>query len=115
MKNKFLILFLFCLISFANFAQNEFLGYRSFSNPFYWKNKKPYEGYWQQDVHYSIQAELDDSLDIVSGVENLTYWNNSPDTLFHVFFHLYSNANAKGSYLEDLYKNNNIKIGRAHV
>ena len=25
-------------------------------NPNYWRNKKPYEGYWQQDVHYTINA-----------------------------------------------------------
>ncbi|HSH66185.1 MAG TPA: M1 family metallopeptidase, partial [Bacteroidia bacterium] len=34
----------------------------------------------------------------------------SPDELNVVYFHLYSNAQTKGSYLEDLYKNNNIKV-----
>ena len=25
--------------------------YRNADNPHYWKNRPPYEGYWQQDVH----------------------------------------------------------------
>ena len=27
--------------------------YQNSDNPNYWKNKMPYEGYWQQDVHKS--------------------------------------------------------------
>ncbi len=46
---------------------------------------------------------------IVDG-EELTYTNNSPDELTFVFFHLYSNAQTKGSYLADLYKNNGVKL-----
>ena len=50
-------------------SQNEFVDYRSVTNPLYWKNRKPIEGYWQQDVHYMIKAELNDSTDVVSGTE----------------------------------------------
>jgi len=60
--------------------------YRNTDNPNYWKNKKPYEGYWQQDVHYEIKANIDELKDIIEGAMVLTYWNNSPDTLTHLFF-----------------------------
>lgn len=70
----------------------------------------PYPGYWQQDVDYKITASLDDKTDIIDGEEVLTYKNNSPDRLDFVYFHLYNNAQTKGSYLENLYKNNNLKV-----
>ncbi len=91
-------------------SQNEYIDYRSSTNELYWKNRKPYEGYWQQDVHYIIKAEINDSTDILSGNEELTYWNNSPYDLSFVFFNLYSNAQTKNSYLSDLYKNNDYKF-----
>ncbi len=43
---------------------------------------------------------------MIDGIETLDYYNNSPDTLKEVFFHLYSNAQNKDSYYSDLYKNN---------
>ena len=73
--------------------------YRNADNPYYWKNRPPYEGYWQQDVHYVIHARLDDARDMVEGDMGLTYWNNSPDTLQEVFFHLYQEAYVPGSYM----------------
>ncbi|MBC8047660.1 MAG: hypothetical protein H7Y00_12750 [Fimbriimonadaceae bacterium] len=76
--------------------------YRSAENPYYWKNSPPYAGYWQQDVHYSINAEIDDSSDIISGSLTLTYYNNSPDTLPFVYFHLYQEAFQPGSYAHEL-------------
>jgi hypothetical protein len=91
-------------------AQTEFIDYRSQTNPYYWKNRKPVEGYWQQDVHYTIKAELNDSSDILTGTEELIYWNNSPYTLSHVYFHLYNNAQNKDSYAADLYKNNGYRL-----
>ncbi|MCX7768794.1 MAG: M1 family metallopeptidase, partial [Flavobacteriales bacterium] len=88
--------------------------YRSTSNPHYWKNRKPYEGYWQQDVTYYIKARLNEKTDIISGELYLTYYNNSPDKLDFVFFNLYQNAFQPGSYLHDLTVNNKIipKYGR---
>lgn len=74
------------------------------------QNVFPYPGYWQQQVDYSITASLDDKTDIIDGKERLIYKNNSPDELPFVYFHLYNNAQTKGSYLEDLYKNNHLKV-----
>jgi hypothetical protein len=82
--------------------------YRSGSNSYYWKNRKPYEGYWQQDVHYVIKARLDDKTDIIEGAQELTYWNNSPYELPFVYFRLVQNAFQPGSYLDDLQKNNKV-------
>lgn len=110
MKN-FTLLAILALSSFLSIkAQTEFIEYRSQNNPLYWKNKKPFADYWQQDVHYNIKATLNDSTDIISGHEELTYWNNSPHDLTVVFFHLYNNAQTKDSYLADLYKNNNYHL-----
>lgn len=83
--------------------------YRSTENPWYWKNRPPFAGYWQQDVDYKISATLDDSANTITGKETLTYYNNSPDTLYYVYFHLYQESFQPGSYLDDLYHANHIK------
>ena len=88
--------------------------YRSSSNPFYWKNRKPYDGYWQQDVYYKINANIDERTDIITGEEWLTYYNNSPDTLRFVFFHLYQQAFVKGGHIENLSSENNVKTTFGH-
>ncbi|MBS1637192.1 MAG: M1 family metallopeptidase [Bacteroidetes bacterium] len=104
------LLLLLLIFSTGLLAQNEYIDFRSVTNPLYWKNRKPSADYWQQDVHYNLKADVNDSSDIVSGHEQLTYWNNSPRDLSYVYFHLYNNAQAKGSYLSDLYKNNNYNL-----
>ncbi|MBN8696440.1 MAG: M1 family metallopeptidase [Bacteroidetes bacterium] len=104
----------FTAIVFNTFAQFPESTFQSASNQYYWKNRKPYEGYWQQDVHYKINARIDDKTDIIDGDMELTYWNNSPDELPFVYFHLFSNAQTQDSYLADLYRNNKLypKFGK---
>jgi len=80
--------------------------YQHPDNPKYWKNKKPFTDYWQQDVHYKMNIDVDEKTDIIHGKQQLTYWNNSPDTLRYVYFHLYTNQAVKGSYLDKLTKAN---------
>ncbi|MBK7182903.1 MAG: hypothetical protein IPH89_08185 [Bacteroidetes bacterium] len=113
MKSKLITLFLTAIVCnvFAQFPESTF---QSASNQYYWKNRKPYEGYWQQDVHYKINARIDDKTDIIDGDIELTYYNNSPDELPFVYFHLYSNAQTQDSYLADLYRNNKLypKFGK---
>ena len=70
------------------------------------ENKLPYPGYWQQDVYYEIDAEINEETDIISASQKLKYWNNSPDTLYEVYFHLYQNAFQPGSYYDELQKQN---------
>lgn len=107
---KHVLLSALLMLAFGVFSQD----YRSTSNPYYWKNRKPYEGYWQQDVAYKIRATLIDTADVVDATEELTYYNNSPDTLKVVYFHLYQNAFLKGGYLEKLNRANNFhqRFGR---
>ena len=76
--------------------------YQSRENPYYWKNRKPYPDYFQQDVSYKIKASLNDKTNIIDAQMELTYQNNSPDTLHYVFFHLYQNAFQPNSYLDNL-------------
>ena len=83
--------------------------YRNIDNPNYWKNKLPYKDYWQQDVHYKIDAYIDEETDIINAEQTLVYWNNSPDTLKYVYFHLYQNAFQPDSYLDELQKQNKKK------
>lgn len=96
-----LVLFL-SLLTLSAMAQNktaELRSYQSNGNEYYWKNRMPHAGYWQQDVHYVIDAYIDDKEESVTGNQRLTYWNNSPDTLTRVYFHLYQNAFTPNSYL----------------
>ena len=101
MKKQIITLFL--LFGFLNsWAQYNALSppntFRSADNPIYWKNRVPSSDYWQQDVHYRIAANVDEKTDIITARMELSYWNNSPDTLYEVFFHLYQNAFQPESY-----------------
>lgn len=103
MKN--ILLLPLCLLTSYFLPAQE---YRSSSNPQYWKNRKPFEGYWQQDVDYKIKAKLDEKTSIISATEEITYYNNSPDTLPFVYFHLYQNAFQPGSYFDKMTKANGV-------
>lgn len=48
--------------------------------------------YWQQCADYKIDFELNDKTHQFTGKSTITYTNNSPDELTHLFFHLYFNA-----------------------
>jgi hypothetical protein len=54
-------------------------------------------GYWQQRVHYTIVAHLDEGLMGFTAQGRLRYVNNSPDTLREMYFHQYLNAFKPGS------------------
>jgi hypothetical protein len=49
-------------------------------------------GYWQQRVGYRIAATLDEAAQRLRGHGELTYVNNSPDTLREMYVHQYLNA-----------------------
>ncbi|MDX1585180.1 MAG: M1 family metallopeptidase [Balneolaceae bacterium] len=48
--------------------------------------------YWQQRVEYEMDINVDAPNHRFTGSQTLTYYNNSPDTLNRVFYHLYFNA-----------------------
>jgi hypothetical protein len=54
-------------------------------------------GYWQQRIRYAITATLDEGRGAVRARGELTYVNNSPDTLRELYLHQYLNAFRPGS------------------
>lgn len=56
--------------------------------------------YWQQEVDYKMEIDMDVKKHQYQGKQELTYTNNSPDTLTHVFYHLYFNAFQPGSEMD---------------
>jgi hypothetical protein len=48
--------------------------------------------YFQQEVNYTIQVQLDESNKLLRGFEKMEYINRSPDTLQYIFMHLWPNA-----------------------
>lgn len=57
-------------------------------------------GYWQQHISYKMNVDIDVTNYRYSGTSEVTYTNNSPDTLDRVFFHLYFNAFQPGSDMD---------------
>jgi hypothetical protein len=56
--------------------------------------------YWQQKVDYKMEIDVDVKSYQYEGKQELTYTNNSPDTLNRVFYHLYFNAFQPGSEMD---------------
>src|SRR6185312_2154119 len=56
---------------------------------------------WQQRVKYTMKVSMDVQTNRFTGEQTLVYSNNSPDTLFHVFYHLYWNAFQPGSMMDN--------------
>jgi hypothetical protein len=48
--------------------------------------------YWQQQVDYNMEIDMDVDNYQYTGTQKLLYTNNSPDVLTRVFYHLYFNA-----------------------
>jgi hypothetical protein len=55
---------------------------------------------WQQRVKYSMNVLMDVQTNRFTGSQTLSYTNNSPDTLFKVFYHLYWNAFQPNSMMD---------------
>ncbi len=56
--------------------------------------------YWQQKVDYKMEIDLDVETHRYKGSQELIYTNNSPDTIYRVFYHLYFNAFQPGSEMD---------------
>jgi hypothetical protein len=81
MKLKVITLcILFCLISVAGLSQGKY--------------------YWQQEVEYEMNIDVNVETHQFTGTQELTYHNNSPDTLNRVFYHLYFNAFQPNSMMD---------------
>ena len=80
--------------SAAAFASNF---YTNNGNSFRSAGGAPAADYWQQKTDYLINVSFDTSTDILSGTEEITYANNSPDTLNYLWFELDQNADKTDS------------------
>jgi hypothetical protein len=65
--------------------------------------------YWQQQVNYTIEVQLNDKQHSLDAFEQIEYTNNSPDTLNFIWFHLWPNAykNDKTAFSEQM-----LRLGR---
>jgi len=70
------------------------------------------QGYWQQQVNYTIDVILHDKDNRLVGLEKIEYTNNSPDTLGFIWFHIWPNAykNDKTAFSDQLLVNGNTKF-----
>ncbi|TWW02043.1 M1 family metallopeptidase [Chitinophaga pinensis] len=65
-----------------------------------WQGAKAQSDRWQQRVKYAMDINMDVAANRFSGKQKLQYTNNSPDTLYKVFYHLYWNAFQPGSMMD---------------
>ncbi len=61
---------------------------------------QPGPGYWQQRVAYRMDIDFSVDNHRFTGKQELAYYNNSPDTLHRLFYHLYLNAFQPGSMMD---------------
>jgi len=57
-------------------------------------------GYWQQEVAYTMDIDMDVATYTYQGTQELVYTNNSPDVLRKVYYHLYFNAFQPNSQMD---------------
>jgi len=55
---------------------------------------------WQQRVEYVMNVQLNTQNHKLNGDQKLVYYNNSPDTLTKVYYHLFFNAFQPGSMMD---------------
>ncbi|MGB0868786.1 MAG: M1 family metallopeptidase [Flavobacteriales bacterium] len=64
-------------------------------------NLSAQNGYWQQDVDYKMDINLDVNTNIFTGKEKVVYTNKSPNTLNKMYLHLYWNAFQPNSLMDE--------------
>ncbi|MBI5857601.1 MAG: M1 family metallopeptidase [Sphingobacteriales bacterium] len=68
---------------------------------------------WQQRVKYTMNIDMNVLTNRFTGKQRLEYWNNSPDTLTRIFYHLYFNAFQPGSMMDvRSRRQGTIQVGR---
>src|SRR5690606_40568524 len=77
------------------------------------------DSYWQQQADYKMDIEMDVENFQFTGIQQIKYTNNSPNSLDRVFYHLYFNAFQPGSEMDMRLQtipdpDRRMEIGRAH-
>ncbi|MCA6480262.1 MAG: M1 family metallopeptidase [Chitinophagaceae bacterium] len=71
---------------------------------------------WQQRIRYNMKVDMDVTTNRMKGISKIEYFNQSPDTLYRLFFHTYWNAFQPGSSMDvrsrELGKNKLFESGR---
>ena len=60
-------------------------------------NLSAQKNYWQQEVKYTISAELNDKENSITASEKIVYKNNAPAALNFIWFHIWPNAYSSDS------------------
>jgi hypothetical protein len=68
--------------------------------------------YWQQQVNYTIDVTLNDVDNTLDGYVKMDYFNNSPDTLYFIWIHLWPNAykNDRTAFSDQKLENGSTKF-----
>src|ERR1043165_4689402 len=92
MKNSPVVIIVFLFCSIASYSQPD---------------------RWQQRVKYTMNIDMNVQTNQFTGKQKLEYTNNSPDTLYKVFYHLYFNAFQPGSMMDTRSRRQGtIQVGR---
>ena len=68
---------------------------------------------WQQRIKYVMDVNLNVTTNIITGIQTITYTNNSPDTLSRIFMHLFWNAFQPNSMMDVSSRSTeNLVLGR---
>jgi Peptidase family M1 domain len=73
----------------------------------------PGSKYWQQRADYDITCTLDEKTQKLTGIETVTYFNNSPDVLTYIWLQLDENEHStinNANYQDASFLNNNKAI-----
>ena len=70
------------------------------------------QNYWQQEVNYIINVELNDREHVLNGEISMEYINHSPDTLHEIYIHLWPNAykDRSSELANQLYRNGDDEL-----
>ncbi len=73
---------------------------------------KSQKNYFQQEVNYSIDVELNDTLHTLTGFISIEYKNNSPQALNEIWMHLWSNAykNTETAFAKQMLENGSTEF-----
>ncbi|MBK0380939.1 M1 family metallopeptidase [Mucilaginibacter segetis] len=78
------------------------LPYMDKGNEFHSANGSPGPKYWQNRVDYKLDVKLDTVAKTISGTDNISYTNNSPDALPYLWLHMDQNTykeNARSNFV----------------
>ena len=103
-------IFLFAVMTLTSQAQHVDPNYNQFKqlgtelptpNVYRTASGAPGHEYYQQKADYKIKVSIDETTQVLTGDETITYTNNSPDPLSYMWVQLDQNVRAKTS---DTYK-----------